>query len=199
MKQRTISKLAGELGVRTDTIRYYERIGLLPEPVRTPSNYRLYDEGAAERLRFIKSGQRLGLRLDEIRELLDIRDDGLCPCGHTSVLIRNRIAAVDEELTRLSELRSELGQMIERWPGDEDDPAGKWHCAGEIMPIPDGLAGWLCRDPKDCMPESQTNVGKTNVGKTNVGKTNVGKTNVGKTNVGKTNVGKTNGGKANGR
>jgi len=157
-KPRTISKLAGELGVRTDTIRYYERIGLLPEPVRTSSNYRLYDEHAAERMRFIKSGQRLGLRLDEIRELLNIRDDGMCPCGHTASLLKKRISALDEELARLSELRNELGQMVEKWPGDDNELAGRWHCAGEIIPIPDGLEGWLCKNPKDCMTENDHSV-----------------------------------------
>jgi DNA-binding transcriptional MerR regulator len=78
----TISKLATEVGLTADTIRYYEKAGLLPAPARTSAGYRLYGDDAADRLRFIKGAQRIGLRLREIKELLDIGDRGLCPCGH---------------------------------------------------------------------------------------------------------------------
>lgn len=65
-----IGELAGELGLNTRTIRYYEGIGLLPEPERTGGNYRAYGREDLERLRFIRAAQRLGLTLDEIREVL---------------------------------------------------------------------------------------------------------------------------------
>jgi DNA-binding transcriptional MerR regulator len=150
---KTISRLAQDLGLKPDTIRYYERIGLLPEPDRTAGNYRVYDSGAADRLRFIKGGQRLGLKLDEIRELLDIKDTGLCPCGQTATLLRNRIAALDEELGRLTALRRELAGMIERWPDSDGEPEGvRWHCAGEVIPFPDKLSDWLCAGGGGCQP-----------------------------------------------
>jgi DNA-binding transcriptional MerR regulator len=91
-----------------DTIRYYEREGLLPPPDRTASGYRAYDEDAVERLRFIKGAQRIGLRLQEIKELLDIRDRGLCPCGHIEDLLSRRVSEVDAEITRLQETRTDL-------------------------------------------------------------------------------------------
>jgi DNA-binding transcriptional MerR regulator len=76
----TVSKLADRVGLTADTIRYYERAGPLPPPDRTASGYRAFEDDAIERLRFIKGAQRIGLRLQEIKELLDIRDLGLCPC-----------------------------------------------------------------------------------------------------------------------
>src|SRR5687767_1967102 len=104
----TISKVAAEVGLSTDAIRYYERIGLLPQPKRTPGGYRLYGQDTAERLQLIKGAQRLGLRLSEIGELLKVRDRGLCPCGHVEALVRQRLAEVDKELARLTRLRADM-------------------------------------------------------------------------------------------
>jgi DNA-binding transcriptional MerR regulator len=127
-----VSDVAGRVGLTPATIRYYERLGLLPTPERTPSGYRQYDEGVADRLRFIKGAQRFGLRLDEIRELLDIQDQGQCPCGHTQELLRTRVAEVDEEMRRLKRLRSDLLAMIKR--ADCDATASMtWPCAVEFI------------------------------------------------------------------
>jgi DNA-binding transcriptional MerR regulator len=68
-----VSALAQRVGVRPDTIRYYEKAGLLPPPERTANAYRRYEESAVDQLRFIQGGQRLGLRLGEITTLLDVR------------------------------------------------------------------------------------------------------------------------------
>ena len=126
----TVSKLANQVGLSPDAIRYYERIGMLPHPERTPAGYRLYDEDAVERVRFVKGVQRLGLRLSEIRELLDIRDRGLCPCGHTEDLLRRRIGELDEEIERLGSLRAELVRMVEDRSSD-----GAAQCVGELLQI----------------------------------------------------------------
>jgi DNA-binding transcriptional MerR regulator len=88
----TITDLAAELGVRSDTLRYYERSGLIPSAGRTPGGYRLYGSEVADRVRFIKSAQRSGLRLRDIEELLAIMDDGNCPCGHTADLVERRLS-----------------------------------------------------------------------------------------------------------
>jgi len=129
-----VSSLGARAGVSADTIRYYEHIGLLPEAERSPAGYRLYKEDTVGRLQFIKGAQRFGLRLDEIRELLDIRDRGTCPCGHTRSLLRKRVAEVDEELARLSALRAELSGMIEDWPvPGTAGGRGIWHCAGGLI------------------------------------------------------------------
>lgn len=103
-----VSQLAGKAGVSADTIRYYERLGLLPRAGRTPSGYRQFDEGVARRIRFIKDAQSLGLKLSEIGELIKIQDDGACPCGHTHTLLEKRLDQVNREIETLVALREEL-------------------------------------------------------------------------------------------
>lgn len=112
MSQLTVSRVAEQGGVSPDTVRYYEKIGLMPETERSASGYRLYGDGAVERLRFIKRAQRFGLRLEAIGELLDVRQRGLCPCGHTRRLLEDRVAELDEEMSSLARLRDDICQMI---------------------------------------------------------------------------------------
>jgi DNA-binding transcriptional MerR regulator len=81
MATLTVSMLAKRAGVSAGTVRYYDRAGLLPPTARTPAGYRQYGEDAADRVRFIKGAQRLGLRLREVAELLAVRDRGACLCG----------------------------------------------------------------------------------------------------------------------
>ncbi|MGH2669816.1 MAG: MerR family transcriptional regulator, partial [bacterium] len=87
MEGLTVGKLAERVGTSADTLRYYERIGLLPKADRTASGYRLYHDDAIARVHFIRGAQRLGLRLEEIGELLEILERGLCPCGRTKQLL----------------------------------------------------------------------------------------------------------------
>jgi DNA-binding transcriptional MerR regulator len=124
----TVTVLARRSGLTADTVRYYDRVGLLPPPPRTSAGYRRYGEDALDRLRFIQGGQRLGLRLKEIRDLLEVRDSGTCPCGDAAVLLRQHIAEIDNEVARLSELRASLEQMASRIPSaDCPDPVpGVW-------------------------------------------------------------------------
>lgn len=116
MSPLTVSKLADRVGTSADTVRYYERIGLLPEPDRSPSGYRVYDEDAVERVRFIKYAQRFGLRLEEIGELLEIRERGLCPCGHTRRLLERRLSELDDDMAAMARLRRDIAQMLEELP-----------------------------------------------------------------------------------
>jgi DNA-binding transcriptional MerR regulator len=116
MSQLTVSRLARLAGTSADTVRYYERIGLLPEPDRTPSGYRVYDDDAVERVRFIKDAQRFGLRLEEIGELLEIREKGLCPCGHTRTLLERRLTQLDEDMSAMAGLRRDIAAMLEELP-----------------------------------------------------------------------------------
>lgn len=126
---QTISVLADSLGVSTDTLRYYERLGLLRPPGRTPAGYRLYDEAAAERLRFIRGAQRMGLRLGDIKELLDVQDRGQCPCGHTRTLVQRRLAEVNAELRELATVKRRLLDLKQRNEACIDATAGAWSCA----------------------------------------------------------------------
>jgi DNA-binding transcriptional MerR regulator len=112
----TVSTLGAEVGLSAAAVRYYERLGLLPKPERTAAGYRQYPKEAVERLRFIKSAQRVGLRLREIAELLAICDQGLCPCGHSEALLRARMADVDAQVAELQAVRGELARVVERYP-----------------------------------------------------------------------------------
>jgi DNA-binding transcriptional MerR regulator len=124
----SVSVLARRVGVGADTIRYYEKTGLLPPPERTASDYRNYDESAVDRLRFIQGAQRLGLRLREIKTLLDVRDTGQCPCAPAEQLLRQHVVEVDREIARLRALRRDLVAMTDRIPSaDCPDPVpGTW-------------------------------------------------------------------------
>ncbi|MEJ8654966.1 MerR family transcriptional regulator [Streptomyces sp. MS1.AVA.4] len=99
-----ISQLAERSGVLATTLRFYEDAGLLPAD-RTPSRYRVYGEDAVERLAFISSAKLLGLALEEIRELLDVREDGVCASVRARMLplVAGRIAETDG---RIAELRA---------------------------------------------------------------------------------------------
>jgi MerR family Zn(II)-responsive transcriptional regulator of zntA len=103
-----IGELAAELGLNPKTVRYYEEIGLLPQPERTASSYRLYDEEDRERLGFILKAKAIGLTLSEIREILVLRDAGEKPCEHVISLLDQKVAKVDEQLRALAEFRQEL-------------------------------------------------------------------------------------------
>lgn len=111
-----VAELAEAVGVRADTIRYYERVGLLPPPARTAAGYRAYDTAAIDRLKFIQGAQRLGLRLHDITDLLAIRDTGVCPCEPAEELLRRRLRELDAEKARLDELRKQMVTMIEALP-----------------------------------------------------------------------------------
>lgn len=126
-----VSELAESAGVSADTIRYYERLGLLPEASRTQAGYRQFREADTRRIRFIKDAQRLGLTLTEIGELLKIQDDGACPCGHTKSLLERRLAQVNDEITALLQLRDELTGLsaLECFPTSGES---KWSCEIEF-------------------------------------------------------------------
>ncbi|OLE25622.1 MAG: heavy metal-responsive transcriptional regulator [Actinobacteria bacterium 13_1_20CM_3_71_11] len=108
----TITQVAAGAGVRPDTLRYYERTGLVPSPPRTSGAHRRYPETTVERLRFIRDAQRLGLRLSEIKELLAVRDTGECPCEPAEDLLRRHLDEIDAELARLTRLRAEVAGML---------------------------------------------------------------------------------------
>lgn len=128
-----VAELAASVGVAPDTIRYYEKAGLIAAPERTGSGYRSYPAREVDRVRFIRDSQRLGLRLREIRDLLAVRDTGTCPCEPAADLLTRRMAEVDTEIQRLTDLRTQLGEMLTALPtlecGDEAPVA--WCPPGE--------------------------------------------------------------------
>ncbi len=133
VSQLTVSKLATEVGTSSDTLRYYERIGLLPEPARSPAGYRLYGDEAVERVRFIKRAQRFGLRLEEIGELLAIRERGLCPCGQTRRMLEGKVSGLTVEMAALQRLRDDIQEML-----DEHLPVAEeqgWSCHSALIQL----------------------------------------------------------------
>jgi DNA-binding transcriptional MerR regulator len=108
----------GELGERVvlsaKTIRYYEDIGILPEPERTASGYRDYDESAFDRLRFIRAAQAVGFTLGEIKEVLAFGDRGEAPCMHVTQLMEERIRTLSQHIRGLQRMRGELEQLVEK-------------------------------------------------------------------------------------
>jgi DNA-binding transcriptional MerR regulator len=124
-----VSELAVAAGLTPDTIRYYEKAGLLPPPARTASGYRVYEVSAVERLQFVQGAQRLGLRLKDIADLLAIRDTGTCPCEPAEQLLRGRLDEVDTEIARLTALREQMAAMLAALPNPAECPpmpAGSW-------------------------------------------------------------------------
>lgn len=109
-----IGELAERLGVTTKAIRFYEQIGLLPDPTRTPSGYRSYQDVDAERLVFIKTAQRLGLSLDEIKEIIAFRDRGERPCGYVAEVLQRQVTDLDERIREMATLRDELRRLQAR-------------------------------------------------------------------------------------
>lgn len=109
-----IGQLAGRLGLNTKTIRYYESIGLLPNPARRPSGYRTYGEDDAERLTFVRTAQRFGLSLDQIREVLAFRDRGEPPCGYVLESVHREVADLDQRIAELQAMRAQLGELLSR-------------------------------------------------------------------------------------
>jgi DNA-binding transcriptional MerR regulator len=127
--ERTITELADEVGATSDTLRYYDRIGLLPPTGRSPAGYRLYDEDALARLRFIKGAQRSGLRLNDVAELLEIWDRGQCPCGHTVDVVQRRLDEVDAELAALEATRQHLVDLARRNEECMSIDPSDWSCS----------------------------------------------------------------------
>jgi DNA-binding transcriptional MerR regulator len=137
----TVGRLASLAGVRPDTIRYYERAGLLPAPRRTGGDHRRYAATDIDRLLFIRGAQRLGLRLAEIRELQTVRDAGVCACEPAEEMLRRHVAEIDTEIARLARLRTQIQGMLTAMPGPgcPDPVPGTW-CPASLK-VPD-------RDPE---------------------------------------------------
>ena len=109
-----ISELADRAGVTSKTLRYYERIGVLPAPSRSASGYRDYRPDALDRLGFIRASQAVGLSLGEIRQVVALRDRGEAPCDHVYQLLQRRTSELDERIDELQALRRDLRALTKR-------------------------------------------------------------------------------------
>ncbi len=108
----TISRVASEAGVNVQTLRYYERRGILEEPARTPGGYRQYDPEAITRIRFIKRAQDLGFTLEEVQELLNLRVEHGEACSTVEGKARAKLTHVEQKLRELRRMRTVLKDLI---------------------------------------------------------------------------------------
>ncbi|GMQ97809.1 MAG: hypoxia response transcriptional regulator [Acidimicrobiia bacterium] len=106
-----IGEVAAAVGVETPTIRYYESIGVLPLPERTGSGYRSYTDADVERMRFVTLARSLGVGLDDIRQILGLRDQGEAPCGYVRGVLDRQVDAVKERIEQLEALSAELNRL----------------------------------------------------------------------------------------
>jgi MerR family transcriptional regulator, copper efflux regulator len=116
----TIGTVAKRAGVPIDTIRYYEREGLLPEPLRRASGYRSYNESAVGQLRFIRRAKDLGFTLDEIRDLLALSADRHRGVKAVRQRAQQRLESIDARIAELRRVRKGLEKLIEACPGHGD-------------------------------------------------------------------------------
>lgn len=112
-----IGELSQATGTKVETIRYYERIGLLPKPDRTGGNYRDYAPRHVDRLSFIRHARGLGFEITGIRSLLDLAEEPDRDCGEADRIASGHLEAVERKIRQLEQLRSELNRMINQCRG----------------------------------------------------------------------------------
>ena len=117
MKALKIGEVASRCGVNLQTIRFYERELLLPEPPRLASGYRIFPEQTVRRVRFIKRAQDLGFSLAEIRDLLSIQVDPNKDCSDVQRLARGKVADIEEKIRTLESMKRVLTGLSELCPG----------------------------------------------------------------------------------
>ncbi len=122
MRHLTIGQVARETGVNVQTVRYYERRGLVPRPPRRASGYRLYSEETVRRISFIRHAKALGFSLDEIAELLSLRSEPGTPCSEikkraSAKKILALISDVEERIAALMNIKEALNSLVDTCPG----------------------------------------------------------------------------------
>ena len=111
---KTIGELARATGVKVETIRYYEKIGLLAEPQRTPGNYRAYGPEHLNRLSFIRRSRDLGFSLEQVRDLMALADKRDQPCESVDAIAFAHLEEVDRKIADLRALRRELDSLLKQ-------------------------------------------------------------------------------------
>lgn len=112
---KLIGSVAKESGVPIKTIRYYEELGLLKTSGRTEGGFRIFRSDVLARLNFIKRAQRLGLSLAEIKDFLDIHDQGELPCEHVQIKLEDKISEIEQQIQQLQILKLELKGLLSGW------------------------------------------------------------------------------------
>lgn len=127
-EQLLIGQLAKSAGVKTDTVRFYERSGLIARPERTAAGYRVYDEAALKRLRFIKKAQSLGFSLEEIKRIVSLRGRGAETCKCVIAMAEATLAETELKLNELQRFHEGLKRNVKRWKREPQSRAGAEFC-----------------------------------------------------------------------
>jgi DNA-binding transcriptional MerR regulator len=109
----SIGDLAGQTGTKVETIRYYEKAGLMPPATRTSGNHRAYTQAHIDRLAFIRHSRELGFPLESVRTLLTMTDDPTQSCVEVDAIARQHLASVRSRIARLQALEVELSRMVQ--------------------------------------------------------------------------------------
>ena len=115
----TVGKVAEAAGVGVETIRFYEKRGLITRPARPGSGYRIYDTNTVARIRFIKNAQTLGFTLKEIADLIQLEQDSRAQCSDVQVRADEKIRLVDQKIAELTRMRSELARLASACESDQ--------------------------------------------------------------------------------
>ena len=110
-----IGQVAKSAGVSPDTIRHYERLGLIPKPARTRAGYRQYPPSAVARVTLVRQALRFGFSLRDVGRFLRIRASGGVPCGDVRASAKRILAAVDQQIAELTAARETIRQTLENW------------------------------------------------------------------------------------
>ncbi len=114
----TRGKLAKRTGCNAETIRYYEKIGLMPEPSRSAAGYRQYDQEHEQRLQFIMRGRELGFAIEDLKSLLELVDRKVVSCGEVSRLARIHLASVHQKISDLQRIEDALSKTLRSCSGE---------------------------------------------------------------------------------
>ncbi len=132
-------EVARRTGVSPDTIRLYERRGVLPRPRRTAGGYRQYPPATVERVRLVRRALALGFTLEELRVVLTARDSGRAPCHAVRTLAAEKLEAIERRIDDLARLRDRIRRVLTDWDGrlartPRGHPAGLLHALAELVP-----------------------------------------------------------------
>lgn len=115
MSELKIGEVSRRAEVGIETLRYYERLGLLGSPRRTEAGYRLYHESIFSRLDFIRKAQAMGFTLDEIARIIRESEEGQSPCADVRRIARRKLEELDKKLKQLRQYRAELARTLDEW------------------------------------------------------------------------------------
>ncbi|WP_188053867.1 MerR family transcriptional regulator [Sphingosinithalassobacter sp. CS137] len=117
VEQLTIGRLAKATGTKVETVRWYEKVGLIDPPGRTDANYRVYSDRDLARLSFIRRARNLGFSLDQVRALIEISDQRDRDCGTVDALAGGHLEEIDRKIADLTALRRELAEVVDSCRG----------------------------------------------------------------------------------